>query len=284
MSVIFKLIFGYVGVRVALWLGMSAFGGLGTGLVVGHILDFIATKKFRRWQATKVYTARAKADFNQRFISSLFLMLGKICIADGVISKREIDAVDYLMTNVFTFDRRTRKDAITVFKSVRNSNRSYQSCVVELFELYQTLPEMFESIVQMCLKVACADGPLNAEEEKLIRTAANVFGMDGKRYEACIAPYMTSSYRGRTYSNTGNGNAIAEPELFGIEHSYLVLGAAPTDSVEDIKKKYRKLVNDYHPDKIVSKELPEEFLKFANEKFKDIQAAYESVKAQRGFS
>lgn len=284
MSIIFKLLFGYCCVRLALWLETNALGGLAVGLMVGHILDIAATKKFRRWQATKVYTARAKAEVNQRFVSSMFLMLGKICICDGVISKREIDAVEYLMTNVFTFDRRTRKEAIGAFRGVRNSKRSFQSCVIDLYELYQTLPDMFESILQMCLKVAAADGPLNADEEKLIRTAATVFGIDENRYRACVAPYVSSSYRGSTYTKTAGGQAYAEPELFGIEHSYLVLGCKPSDTIDDIKKRYRKLATEYHPDKIVSKELPEEFIKFANEKFKDIQAAYESVKAERGFS
>lgn len=275
MIVIFKLVFVYIGLRLSIWLGASKMAGIASGLLIGHTLDYIATRKFRNWQMQRMYKAHAKAEFNSRFINSLFLLLGKICVADGVVSKSEIGAVESLMETVFNFDRKTKKLAISTFRSVRNNPRSVQSCAIDLFELYQSLPEMYDSIVQMCLNIATADGPLNEAEEKMIRTVATVFGMDDSKYRAFVAPYFRSS------SDSG---PAAHGLASSIEKSYSVLGCTPTDSVEDIKKKYRKLVSDYHPDKIVSKELPEEFTKFANEKFKNIQAAYESVKAQRGFN
>ena len=55
-------------------------------------------------------------------------------------------------------------------------------------------------------------------------------------------------------------------------------------SIEEIKKQYRKLVSEYHPDKIASKGLPEEFTKFANDKFREIKEAYEAIKEERGFN
>ncbi|WP_291465837.1 DnaJ domain-containing protein [Desulfobacula sp.] len=55
-----------------------------------------------------------------------------------------------------------------------------------------------------------------------------------------------------------------------------------TSSNEEIKKQYRKLVSEYHPDKIEAKGLPEEFIKFANDKFKEIQEAYDTIKKERG--
>ena len=62
-----------------------------------------------------------------------------------------------------------------------------------------------------------------------------------------------------------------------------MLGCSKTDSETDIKKQYRKLVSEYHPDKIVSKDLPPDFVEFAHKKFRDIQVAYETVKRERGF-
>jgi DnaJ like chaperone protein len=62
-----------------------------------------------------------------------------------------------------------------------------------------------------------------------------------------------------------------------------VLGVSPQDSNDAIKQAYRRLVREYHPDTIASKGLPEEFTKFANEKFREIQEAYEAVRQERGF-
>jgi DnaJ like chaperone protein len=61
-----------------------------------------------------------------------------------------------------------------------------------------------------------------------------------------------------------------------------VLGVQPTDPDDVIKQQYRKLVQDYHPDKIISKGLPEEFVKFANDKFREIQQAYDTIRKERG--
>ena len=66
--------------------------------------------------------------------------------------------------------------------------------------------------------------------------------------------------------------------------SYAILGVKPEDSDENIKSRYRKLVMEYHPDRIVSKGLPEEFTKFAQEKFREIQDAYDEIKKERGIN
>ena len=65
---------------------------------------------------------------------------------------------------------------------------------------------------------------------------------------------------------------------------YAALGCTQSDTDEQIKKQYRKLVSEYHPDKIIAKGLPDEFIKFANDKFNEIQEAYEAVKKERGIN
>ncbi|WRA13917.1 DnaJ domain-containing protein [Helicobacter pylori] len=62
-----------------------------------------------------------------------------------------------------------------------------------------------------------------------------------------------------------------------LEKYYKILKCSPTDSLDAIKKAYRKLASEYHPDKIQSKDLPEAFIIFANEKFKEISHAHEMI-------
>jgi DnaJ like chaperone protein len=61
------------------------------------------------------------------------------------------------------------------------------------------------------------------------------------------------------------------------------LGCSSSDSDEIVKKAYRRLVNEYHPDKNASRGLPEEFEKLAADKFREIQQAYEAIRRERGF-
>ena len=76
-------------------------------------------------------------------------------------------------------------------------------------------------------------------------------------------------------------NKLKSKYIQDFEKYYAILGCNSNDSNEHIKKQYRKLVSDYHPDKIASKGLPEEFTKFANNKFREIQEAYETIKKER---
>jgi DnaJ like chaperone protein len=62
-----------------------------------------------------------------------------------------------------------------------------------------------------------------------------------------------------------------------------VLGLTPQASVEEIKVTYKKLVNQYHPDRLIAKGVPEDFIKIANEKMAEINNAYDQIRKERGF-
>ena len=66
-----------------------------------------------------------------------------------------------------------------------------------------------------------------------------------------------------------------------LENDYKILLSQPSDTDAEIKKKYFRLVKEYHPDSLVSKGLPEEFLKFANERLANINEAYERITKYR---
>ena len=53
-------------------------------------------------------------------------------------------------------------------------------------------------------------------------------------------------------------------------------------STAEVKKAYRKLASEYHPDKIIAKGLPEEFVELAHKRFQEIQAAWEEIRQARG--
>jgi len=171
------------------------------------------------------------------------------------------------MTNVFNLSKAGKKDAITAFRNARTSSESFQSNAVRFYEFYREHPEVLEGIIQMFMRLAAADGVLKHEEDQLIQCASSVFGIDQTRYQQLRIPFL-------------NGKA----EVSDLEKCYAVLGCAKNATDLQIKSCYRKLATRYHPDTIVAKDLPEEFIQFANRKMQDIQDAYETLKAERGFS
>jgi len=100
---------------------------------------------------------------------------------------------------------------------------------------------------------------MSESEERLIRSAVRIFNFSDERYKKLKSKYVQE-----------------------FEKYYAILGSGKNDTNEHIKSQYRKLVMEYHPDKIVSKGLPEEFTKFAQDKFREIQEAYDYIRKERG--
>ena len=113
--------------------------------------------------------------------------------------------------------------------------------------------------------------------DKAEPTHVNLVMADHKtnfQIDTLIYPYMTEEQYKKLKSRY-----VQDSEKY-----YAILGCDSSDSNEHIKSQYRKLVLDYHPDKIASKGLPEEFTKFANDKFREIQEAYEFIKKERNLN
>ncbi|WP_171996793.1 co-chaperone DjlA, partial [Klebsiella pneumoniae] len=88
----------------------------------------------------------------------------------------------------------------------------------------------------------------------------------------------------RSYGQHG-GNAGWQQAQRGptLEDACNVLGVKPTDDAATVKRAYRKLMNEHHPDKLVAKGLPPEMMEMAKQKAQEIQKAWELIKEQRGF-
>lgn len=275
MIIIFKCLGAFLGLRVALWMGSPPFSGLIIGGILGHSLDIIVSTKFQRAKARRYWSARAKEEYKNVFLVTVFSMLGKLAGADAEINAAETAAVEKIITDTLKLKRRERKEALQIFQSARRLPTSFQFDAAQYFEIHQRDPQSLENFLCVLFDVAMADGKVNEAEEKLIRSAAVVFNIPESRFGDLQAHYLGTRSKAKINGSSG-----------GISHfdPYTILGCNRTDSVSVIKQSYRKLVSDYHPDKIVSKDLPEDFTRFANEKFKSIQEAYEAVKSEKGFS
>lgn len=277
--ILFKLLFGFIGLRIGTAFGAHPVQGMIVGAVLGHAADMIARTKIYQYKARKYYKAKAEADYSRTFFNTLFLMLGKVSLADGKITIKELEAVEKFTTEVLKLKRQHKKMALEIFKSAATSTSSFQLDAAQYFEIHQNDAQALENMILILAKQANADGTISDAEEQLIHSAARVFNITEERYQYLMGYKKSQSQRTNT---NGQSQPSAKPPT--IERYYEVLGCKPNDSDTTIKQRYRKLVSDYHPDKIVSKELPDDFTKFATEKFKSIQEAYEAVKSMRGFN
>jgi len=185
-------------------------------------------------------------------------MLAKLVRTDGRIEKEEIDTIERFMVEDLNLDPESRQYARNIFQTALNSGGSFEDFAVQFYNQFRYQPQFMELMIDIMLRVAVSDAALNENEEKIIRSAARIFNFSDERYRSLRSKYVSD-----------------------VEKYYAVLNAKRTDTDDHIKQQYRKLVQDYHPDKIISKGLPEEFVKFANDKFREIQEAYDAIKKER---
>ncbi|MDY6791297.1 MAG: TerB family tellurite resistance protein [Thermodesulfobacteriota bacterium] len=248
---------GWLGKIVGGTIGFALGGPLGAiaGAAFGHTFDR-KNEGLYIGEQTRLSTGE-EAQFT--FFIAAFSMLAKLAKADGHVSEEEVDTVNKFMLYDLNLDPESRMAAMNIFNAAIESSESFDDFAAQFYSQFSVQPQMLELMIDILLRVSIADGTMSESEERQIRSAARIFHFSDERYNKLKSKYVQE-----------------------FEKYYAVLGCGENDTDERIKSRYRKLVMEYHPDKIVSKGLPEEFTKFAEDKFREIQDAYDRIRKERG--
>lgn len=187
---------------------------------------------------------------------TVFLMFGKIAKGDSLVSRDEINAIEAMMAES-DFDQDTREIAIEVFNEGKTTEIPFKEIAVE-FAQYAEDIEHRRDILYCLVRIAAADGELHETEERHLNDAVVAFG---------LPPEVLTEAR--------------EEILPDIRKYYEILGCDPSVADDELTQCYRKLCQQYHPDRISSKDLAPDFLEFAEQRFKEVQNAYEKVTEHR---
>lgn len=194
------------------------------------------------------------------FFTAAFSMLARLCKADGQVSDKEIQVVEAFMKQDLQLDTTGQESAKKIFRQAVRSSESFEAFAMQFYSVFRTQPNIIALMMDVLFRVGTADGRLSDAEDATLRSAARIFNVSNVEFNRLKSKYIRAA-----------------------DKYYAVLKCDETSSNEEIKKQYRKLVTEYHPDKIEAKGLPEEFIKFANDKFAEIQEAYDQIRKKRGF-
>lgn len=242
------------------------------GAVIGGAIGHLFVDRRIQEQLEAEYGSQGRQSYQQPnfssqekkqavFFASVFAMLGKMAKADGEVSQSEIQIVEAFMRDHLRLDKQTRMFAINIFNRAKDDAYPYTQYATEFAQHFHGDRNMRMVLFEMLFQIAAADGSLHRAEEHLLEESVRYLNIPHQLYEELKARLAPS----------------ADP-------AYAVLGLTSDATDAEIKKAYRAKVMEYHPDKIVSKGLPEEFLKFAEEKFKEVNEAYEKIKKARGLN
>jgi DnaJ like chaperone protein len=238
-------------------IGLALGGPLGAiaGAAFGHFFDKTTDLTSEEMPGGRL---SGHEDAQMTFFVAAFSMLAKLVQADGRVTQDEIASIERFMQQDLRLSPASRRVAIDIFNAAQTSPHTFDDFARQFHDAFRNRPEILQFMVDVLMRVALADRDFSAAEEELVRRAARIFGVPD--------PDARSRKAGPTAA---------------VDRSYRILGVSPDAADEDVKRRYRTLVKEFHPDRIASKGLPDEFTEFAEEKFRAIQEAYEAIKKER---
>lgn len=199
------------------------------------------------------------------FMVALISLAAKVAKADGKVTPEEVRAFDAFLRDRMGMPPADRRVAARIFNEARDSEVPASAFSAQIRQLLGHQPDRLRDLITLLMQVAMADGDLDRAEERMIRGIAGDLGLSERDFAEARAMFS-----GAAGASAGDG-------------AYEILGVTPDATDTEIKKAYRRLAREYHPDVITSKGLPEDFMTFAKEKLQKVNDAYGRIKKERGF-
>lgn len=252
-------------------LGLITLGPLGLiiGLFVGHLFDK------GLWQAMKFASPQNIARIKDSFFQTTFLVSGYVAKADGRVSEQEVAHTEAVF-NQMGLSPEQRKRAIEFFKRGASADFQLEPTISSFVETCRGQRQLCQTLLFFLISLALADHQIDEAEHTALQRIATLLGFTPAELEQFLR--MAQAQDHFQGSAAGGG---AQPGT-SLKDAYTALGVSPDDDDKVIKRAYRKLMSENHPDKLIAQGVPEDMVKLATERSQEIQAAYEMVKKSRG--
>jgi DnaJ like chaperone protein len=292
-------IFGKI---IGFFLGYMLLGPIGglLGLFIGHMFD--------KGLSLHTIPRQRPAAVQQAFFTATFSVMGHLAKADGHVSPDEIEEAERIMAQL-DLSADLKREAIRLFNQGKAPHFEVDAVLKTLFEKCHNHRDLLRFFIEIQLGAALSDGALQPEEKDVLLHICQQLQFSPQEFEHLWAQQWASQafhqwynagfnqharaaggtynraygQQQRSYSSGYARGARQSASGISLQDAYGVLGISPSASVTDIKKAYRKLMNQHHPDKLASRGLPEGMMKMAKEKVLQIRSAYDLIRESRGF-
>ena len=239
---------------------MSIWGkiaGAATGLAIGGPIGALLGGLAGHYAIDRENDQAAELQEREVAFSMGVIALGaKMAKADGVVTKDEVAA----FKDVFKVPESELKNVARLFNLAKQDVRGYDSYAKQLARMFRDDRETLKAVLDGLFHIAKADELLHPSEEQYLASVARIFGFSETEFAYIRARHLKAKERS----------------------PYDVLEVDPSISNDELKKHYRHLVRENHPDRLMSRGVPEEFIEIANKKIAAINQAYDEIAKERG--
>lgn len=249
--------------------------GAALGAALGHNFD----KGMQRIDLDGVASGADVEKIQSAFFTASFYMMGHLAKADGRVSQDEIQLAQRVMQQM-NLSAQQKKVAIRLFDQGKNQEIPAN----EILEQFRKECHRRRNLIQMFLEIlimtAYADGKLHHAEEKILWDCAKQLGFNQFLFRQ-ILNSINAQQHFHQQGGQSSGRAAVDSRGMSLDDAYKLLGISASASEQELKKAYRRQMNQHHPDKLVSKGLPQEMMEIANQKAQDIKTAYDLIRQKR---
>jgi DnaJ like chaperone protein len=250
--------------------GMMIGGPIGAllGAALGHNFD----KGVSQVEGQSGFGRQERAQ--TMFYTATFSVMGHVCKADGQVTEDEIALAKQVMKQM-DMDAEQRKAAIGLFNEGKKASFPLNDVVRQFRQEIGFRPNLLRMFIEVQIMAAYADGVMDPAERKVLLNICQLLKISQHEFEHLCA-MIGGMHSGSTQAGRNDGS----PSL---KQAYAVLDLTESASTSEIKKVYRRLLSQHHPDKLVAKGLPEEMMKIAADRTHEIRKAYEVIKKAKKF-
>ena len=232
---------------------------------------YVAFKLYKFYAKAKlIKTVSSKELFRESELGLFIALTAKVAKADGVVQTLEAQLIGMMfddISKIFPDKEKTKAVLKEVFNEAKERDDDTKAIAQSLNALLGRSRLKPRQYVEFLIQLAFVDNGMSADEDRVLREIVHELNISVDDYSAMVAKFETM------FKN--------KKQSMSLEEACKILGVKESDEMSDIKKVYRKLVREYHPDIIKSQDKDEAYIEEATAKTQEINQAYEVIKAAK---
>tara|TARA_B100001013_G_scaffold123287_1_gene71653 strand:+ start:343 stop:1080 length:738 start_codon:yes stop_codon:yes gene_type:complete len=225
------------------------------GAIIGMMIGGSFDRSARKFSSSNQISQQQKQNV---FALCIIVLSAKIAKADGQVTKEEI----YTFKEKFNIQAEEMSEVSKIFNEAKKSSFGFKNIADQVGNLFSDNKVLLEQLLNNLFYIAEADGLTSSNEVEVLRSISQSFHFNETDFQ-------------RIFHSRLN-NKESDP--------YKILGVTREDSDNNIRKKWIKLSKEHHPDYLIAKGMPKEFIKEANKELSSINLAYDKIKELRDFN
>lgn len=237
-------------------------------IVVGLLIFLKLNKVYAKQKLNKL--SSSKELFQKSELGLFIALVAKVAKSDGRVSELEVQLISIMfedISKIFVEKEKTRNILKEIFNEAKERSDDTKEIAQSLNKLLGRSRLKRRQFIEFLIQLAFIDSGISADEDKILREIVHELNITPEQYNEMLKKFETKMKN--------------KQQTMSIEEAYKILGVNKEDDLNSVKKTYRKLVREYHPDIMKSQDKDEAYIEEATAKTQEINQAYEIVKESK---